>query len=66
MVRDETELRIHLGSKEARDVWAVLEKRWHSFKRNAGIEKAATELSGTLSQLGTELKHAYTRLRQAL
>ena len=66
MVRDETKLQIHLGSKEAQDEWAVLEKRWHSFKTKAELEKTATEVSGTLSQLGTELKHAYTRLRQAL
>lgn len=66
MVRDETKLQIHLGSKEAQDEWAALEKRWHSFKTKAELEKTATELSGTLSQLGTELKHAYVRLRQAL
>ena len=65
MVRDETKLQIRLGSKEAKDEWAKLEKRWHSFKRKAELEKTATELSGTLSQLGTELKHAYVRLRQA-
>jgi hypothetical protein len=66
MVRDETMLQIHLGSKEAQDEWAALEKRWHSFKTKAELEKTATEFSGTLSQLGTELKHAYVRLRRAL
>ena len=66
MVRDETKLQIHLGSKDAQDEWAELEKRWHTFKKKAELEKTATELSETLSQLGTELKHAYVRLRQAL
>lgn len=38
----------------------------HAFKRKAELEKTATEFSGALSQLGTELKHAYVRLRKAL
>lgn len=28
MVRDEIQLQIHLGSKDAQDEWAELEKRW--------------------------------------
>lgn len=66
MVRDEAKLQIHLGSKEIQDEWSELEKRWRSFRREAELEKTATELSSTLSRLGTDLKHAYVRLRQAL
>ena len=64
--RDETKLKIHLGSKEVQDEWAELEKRWHTFKTKAELEKSASELSGAVKQIGSELKQAYTRLRQAL
>jgi hypothetical protein len=64
--RDEAKLKIHLGSKDAQDEWAALEKRWHAFKSKAELEKSAGELSGAVKQLGSELKHAYARLRQAL
>jgi hypothetical protein len=39
---------------------------WRAFKSKAELEKAADELSGTLKQLGSEMKRAYQRLRQAL
>ena len=29
--RDELALQIHLGSKEAQDEWAALEKKWEKF-----------------------------------
>jgi hypothetical protein len=64
--RDEAKVKIHLGSKDVQDQWAELEKRWHSFKTKAELEKTAGELSGTIKVLGSELKHAYVRLRQAL
>jgi hypothetical protein len=49
-----------------RGEWTGLEKRWHAFKTKAELEKSAGELSGAVKQLGSELKHAYARLRQAL
>ena len=64
--RDEAKLQIHLGSKAAQDEWAELENRWHAFKTKAELEKSAGELSGAVKQLGSDLKHAYVRLRQAL
>ena len=64
--RDEAKLKIHLGSKEVQEEWAELEKRWHTFKTKAEVEKSASELSGAVKQLGSELKNAYVRLRQAL
>ena len=39
--RDEISLRIHLGSKDAQDNWADLEKRWHRFESRAQLEKTA-------------------------
>lgn len=41
-VRDEAKLKIHLGSKEAQDEWAVLEKRWHTFKTRQSWVRAPT------------------------
>jgi hypothetical protein len=65
-IRDEAKLKIHLGSKDAQDEWGKLEKRWHAFKMKAELEKGASELSGSVKQVGSELKQAYTRLRAAL
>jgi hypothetical protein len=65
-IRDEAKLKIHLGSKDAQDEWAELEKHWHAFKAKAELEKSASELSGSVKQLGSELKHAYARFRGAL
>jgi hypothetical protein len=64
--RDEARLKIHLASKEAQDEWADLEKRWHAFKTKAELERSASELSGAVKQLGSELMRAYGCLRQAL
>ena len=64
--RDEAKLKINLGSKEAKDEWAELEKRWHAFKAKAELAKSASDVSGAVKQLGSELKTAYTRLRRAL
>lgn len=64
--RDEAKLKIHLGSKEVQNEWAELEKRWQAFRTKAEVEKSASELSGAVKQLGSELKNAYVRLRQAL
>ncbi len=35
-VRDEIKLKIHLGSKEAQNEWADLEKRWTGVSREGG------------------------------
>jgi hypothetical protein len=38
--RDEARLQIHLGSKEAQDEWAAIEKRWHTFKTKVSWKRA--------------------------
>jgi predicted transcriptional regulator len=63
--RDEVKLHIHLGSKDAQAEWAELEKRWHTFRTKAELDKSADELSGSVKTLGSELKDAYVRLRKA-
>ncbi len=64
--RDEIKLKIHLGSKDAQAEFSELEKRWHTFKAKAELERTAAELSGTVKQLGSDLQQAYVRMRKAL
>jgi hypothetical protein len=65
-VRDEIMLKIHLGSMEAQDEWADLEKRWKTFREKAEIDRTAGEMGSTVKQLGSDLKAAYERIRKAL
>ncbi len=65
-VRDELRLKIHLGSKEAQDEWADLEERWKAFREKAEFDRTGSEVGGTVKQLGSDLKAAYTRIRKAL
>ncbi len=65
-VRDEIKLKIHLGSMEAQDEWADLEKRWKTFREKAELDRTAGELGDTAKQLGADLKAAYERIRKAL
>jgi len=64
--RDEIKLEIHLGSKEVQDEWGDLERRWSSFESKAQLDKSAKDVSDAMKILGSELKDAYTRTRQAL
>jgi hypothetical protein len=64
--RDELRLKIHLGSKEAQNEWADLEKRWKAFREKAELDRTAGEVGGTVKQLGSDLKAAYERIRKAL
>lgn len=65
-MRDEIKLKIHLGTKEAQDEWADLEKRWQSFSEKAQLDRTAGEIGSTVKQLGSDLKSAYARIRKAL
>lgn len=64
--RDELALQIHLGSKEAQDEWAELEKKWEEFSAEAKLEKSAGDIGDAVSALGGELKSAYDRIRKAM
>ena len=65
-LRDEIKLKIHLGSKEAQNEWADLEKRWKAFRERAELNRTAGELGSTVKQLGSDLKTAYERIRKAI
>lgn len=64
--RDELALQIHLGSKEAQEEWAALEKRWEKFSADARLGESADEIGAAASTLGDELKTAYERIKKAM
>jgi hypothetical protein len=65
-LRDEIKLKIHLGSMEAQDEWAELEKRWKTFHDKAEFDRTAGDLGDAMKKLGADLKSAYERIRKAL
>ena len=54
-LRDELEVQLKLASKDARDEWHALEKKWDSFR-------ARLEVVG----LGGELRKGYEKIRRLL
>jgi hypothetical protein len=64
--RDEIALKIHLGSRDLQDEWERLEKRWTEFEVKAQLDRSAKDLGAAAEMLGSELKSAYARIRQAL
>lgn len=65
-LRDEVQLKIHLGSKEAKQEWEQLEAKWNDFSSQAGIEKSAQGISSALDLLRKELNQGYERIKKAL
>jgi len=65
-LRDELELKIHLGSKEAQQDWEQLEAKWNKLSAQAGLDKSAEGISSALDLLKDELAQGYERLKKAL
>ena len=65
-LRDELELKIQLGSMEARDEWHRLEEQWREFSEKAQLDKTGEGVGSALSLLGEELKAGYQRLKKGL
>ncbi len=65
-MHDEIKLKIHLGSKDLKDEWSDLEKRWHSFEKKADFERSSKDVSAALRGLGLEIERAFSRVRTAL
>jgi hypothetical protein len=65
-LRDEIVLKVHLGSRDVQDEWARLEQRWKEFEVEAQLERSAKDVQAASEILGSELKSAYSRIRQAL
>lgn len=65
-LRDEIQLKIHLGSMELKNEWERLDKKWDEFVRKAELEKTATEVDAALRNLAVELQEGFERLKKAL
>ena len=70
---DELRLQMHLASKEAKDEWEELEEKMEDFSgkakqfaEDAELKKTGAGIGDALGQLGSELKHGYDRIRDAL
>ena len=64
--RDELKVKIHLASMDAKEEWDELEKKWDHFVAQARVSESAQSVGGALDKLGSELKDAYKRLREAI
>ena len=69
--RDHLRVQMALAKAEAKDEWAVLEKKWEKFSREAQIfgevaKDTAKEARDDLSVLASDLKDGYQRLRKSL
>jgi len=72
-LRDETKLKIHLGSKDIQDEWRELEEKWHElegklekFYKDADLAKSGQDIKSAFDIVGEELKSAYLRIKSAL
>ncbi len=59
-------MKVHLGSRDLQDEWTRLEQRWREFESKAKLERSARDVGAAADLLGSELKSAYARLRNAL
>ena len=71
--RDEIRVKINLASKEVKDEWEELEEKMEDFSgkakqfaNDAELKKTGAGIGEALGQLGSELKHGYDRIRDAL
>ncbi len=71
--RDEIRVQINLASKEVKDEWEELEEKMEDFSGkakqfadDAELKKTGAGIGDALGQLGSELKHCYDRIRDAL
>lgn len=69
--RDELLLKMHLAKAEAKDEWAVAEKKWEQMKaktpalaRESG--ESMKELGAAVKSVGKEILHSYDRIKKIL
>ena len=63
---DELRVQMHLASKEVQDEWEELEAKMSDFAAQAKLEETSESVGQALTQLGTELKAGYERVRDAI
>ena len=71
--RDELRVQIHLASKEVKDEWEELEEKMEDFSGkarqfadDAKLKETGEGIGDALSQLGSELKRGYERIKGAI
>ena len=69
--RDELLLKMHLAKAEAKDEWAVAEKKWEQVKaktpqlaRESG--ESVKNLGAAVKLVGEEILHSYDRIKKIL
>jgi SMC interacting uncharacterized protein involved in chromosome segregation len=70
-IRDELEVKIHLGKAEAKKEWDRLEKKWQELKGQSQAVAGTTSESlknvgSALELVAEELKDGYKRIRKLL
>lgn len=64
--RDEVQLKIHLGSMDAKQTWEKLQADWNTFAAKAELGRTSDNVDAAVQTLGEELKKGFERLKNAL
>lgn len=69
--RDEILLKMHLAKAEAKDEWAVAEKKWEHLKAKTPVltresGESIKDLGAAVKLLGEELLHSYERIKKII
>jgi hypothetical protein len=69
--RDELLLKMHLAKAEAKDEWAVAEKKWEQMKAKTPVlaresGESVKDLAAAVKLVGEELLHSYDRIKKII
>lgn len=64
--RDELRVQVNLASREVKDEWAELEEKMEEFNAKAGLRQTGEGIGKALTDLGSELKLGFERVRKAI
>ena len=69
--RDELLLKMHLAKAEAKDEWAMAEKKWEQMKAKTPLlaregGESVKDLGAAVKLVGEELLHSYDRIKKIL
>jgi len=69
--RDELRVKAHLGTMDAKEEWAELEKKWHRLETEFAeskqdVTEKAQAMQAKAQVVAGELKDAYHRIRERL
>jgi hypothetical protein len=69
--RDELLLKMHLAKADAKDEWAVAEKKWEQMKAKTPVlaresSESVKEVGAAVKLVGEEILHSYDRIKKIL